>query len=175
MNPFRIQQLTIWFSPINNLILTKKQLTINKKTVIVWISAVLKNAKFFPATKSPSYAVFRPVVRLQESSMANLRKLIDSNCDDEKLVYRKSAVRSQDGWQKINHSAWCLSDSDNFKGVGLNQHMGGRMNYGSANYASMGMWRDSLGWIPPIWFFLVEIPGAGLCRGGAHTLHDCVR
>ena len=31
----------------------------------------------------------------------------------------------------------------------------------SANYASMGMWRDSLQKISPIGFFLVEIRGAG--------------
>ena len=28
------------------------------------------------------------------------------------------------------------------------------------------MWRDSLGRIPPIGFFLIEIRGAGPCRGG---------
>ena len=32
----------------------------------------------------------------------------------------------------------------------------------SANYASMGMWRDSLRRIPPIGFFLVEIQYKGL-------------
>ena len=42
-------------------------------------------------------------------------------------------------------------------------------------YASIGMWRDYLRRIPPIGFFLVEIRGAGPCRGGAHTLHGCVR
>ena len=42
----------------------------------------------------------------------------------------------------------------------------------SAIYASMG---DFLRKIPPIGFFLVEIRGAGPCRGGVHTLHDCVR
>ena len=31
----------------------------------------------------------------------------------------------------------------------------------SANYASMGMWRDSLRRLPPIGFFVVEIRGAG--------------
>ena len=39
----------------------------------------------------------------------------------------------------------------------------------SPNYASMGMWCDSLRRIPPIACFLVEI------RGGVHTLHSCVR
>ena len=31
----------------------------------------------------------------------------------------------------------------------------------------MGMWRDSLRTIPPIGFFLVEIRGAGPCRGAS--------
>ena len=34
----------------------------------------------------------------------------------------------------------------------------------SANYASVGIWRDSLQRIPPIGYFLVEIRGAGPCR-----------
>ena len=34
-----------------------------------------------------------------------------------------------------------------------------------SNYASMGMWRNALRRIPPIGFFLVEIRGAGPCRG----------
>ena len=45
---------------------------------------------------------------------------------------------------------------------------------GSANYASMYMWRDFLRRIPPIGFFIFEIRGADPCRGGAHTLHGCV-
>ena len=44
-----------------------------------------------------------------------------------------------------------------------------------SNYASMGMWRDSLRRIPPIGFFFVEVRGVGPCRGGAHTLHGYVR
>ena len=45
----------------------------------------------------------------------------------------------------------------------------------SANYASMGMWHDSMRRIPFIGCFLVEIRGAGPCRGGGvHTLHGCV-
>ena len=35
--------------------------------------------------------------------------------------------------------------------------------FGSANYVSMGMWRDSLRRIPSIGFFLVKIRGAGPC------------
>ena len=45
----------------------------------------------------------------------------------------------------------------------------------SANYASMGLWSDSLRRIPPIGFFLIEIRVAGPYRGGVHTLHGCVR
>ena len=44
----------------------------------------------------------------------------------------------------------------------------------SGQYASMGMWRDSLRRIPPIGFFLVEIRVTGSCRGGVHRLYGRV-
>ena len=56
-----------------------------------------------------------------------------------------------------------------------------RSRFVSANYASRGMWRNSLQRIPPIGFFLVEIRrvgpcrGAGQCRGAARVFRGCVR
>ena len=44
-----------------------------------------------------------------------------------------------------------------------------------SNYASTGMWRDSLRRIPPIGFFLVDIRGVGPRREGDHMLRGYVR